>query len=145
MVMDWLLWQVLVRQIVKTEAFLPQSRGNCLQATRTAFAPIFFAFLYPTITTKRPCAPLPLSPRFTPLNTFWALHILVNTIPIAAVCSFTTTTMIHALEVANFTVNCIAELASGPCWSQTTREKIGQTVWTVGRLAFITLHGHDKI
>ena len=123
---------------VKTEESLGQSRRNCLQAARTAFAPIFLAFLYPTITTKLPCAPLPLSPRFTPLNTFWALHILVNTIPIAAVCSFATFTLtyIHDLVAATITVNCIAELTSGP-WRLAVR--------AVSISTAITLQGHRNI
>ena len=114
---------------VKTEASLPQSRGNCLQATRTAFAPIFFAFLYPTITTKLPFAPL-----LAPIDKLCTLPILVHTITMMAVSSFTTLTLayIQLIVAATFTINCITILASGP---------LRLAVWAIRHPTFITLHG----
>ena len=111
-------------------SFLLQgSPSNCLQAARAAFALVTIAFVYQTITTKLPFAPL-----LAPIDKLCTLPILVNTITMIAVSSFTTLTLayIQLIVAATFTINCITILASDP---------LRHTVWTIRHPTFITLHG----
>ena len=61
--------------------------------------------------------------------------MIINTVSIAAVSSFTTLTLafINVQVAATFTINCITILASGP---------LGLAVWTIRSPTFITLHGY---
>ena len=78
------------------------SPSNCLQTARELLIHSFLHSFTRQWLQNSFSHPLSFFPGFTytPVDTIWALPILINTIPTLAVCYVTTTTMIHALQVA---------------------------------------------